>query len=86
MQSAGAPAYTVRPASEVASHLEEADISVDPMRDQYTTWTHSRLALRHVAETDRPGQGSPDPEHDPFARPGSSLWQTFDVVLNATYF
>ncbi len=63
---------------EAASHLQTADVLVDPMRGRSTTWTRIRVNLEHVPEDLRPAQETPDPDYDPWAsyrvprsRPGS---------------
>jgi bifunctional non-homologous end joining protein LigD len=53
--------------SEAASHLEPADVLVDPMRGRSSTWTRVRVNLEHVPEAVRPGQEPPDPDYDPLA-------------------
>ena len=57
---------------EAASHLEPADVLVDPMRGRSSTWTRVRVNLEHVPESLRPGQEPPDPDYDPWRsfRPG----------------
>jgi bifunctional non-homologous end joining protein LigD len=40
--------------SEVALHLEPADVLVDAMRGRYATWTRIRINLQHVPEELRP--------------------------------
>ena len=40
--------------SEIAAHLEPADILVDAMRGRYATWTRIRVNLQHVPEELRP--------------------------------
>ena len=50
---------------EVMKHLEPADVLVDSMRGQSTTWTRVRVNLVHVPQAIRPEQGTPDPDDDP---------------------
>jgi hypothetical protein len=52
---------------EAASHLQPADVLVDPMRGRSSTWTRVRLNLEHVPEALRPAQDPPDPDYDPWA-------------------
>jgi hypothetical protein len=51
--------------ADVAAHLQPADVLVDSMRGQSTTWTRIRVNLQHVPEDIRPAQGTPDPDDDP---------------------
>jgi bifunctional non-homologous end joining protein LigD len=53
---------------EAASHLQPADVLVDPMRGRSSTWTRIRVNLEHVPEELRPPQEEPDPDYDPWAR------------------
>jgi len=53
-----------------AALLEVDDVLVDSMRGRSSTWTRIRLNLRHVPERDRPAEGPPDPDYDP--------WRDFD--------
>ena len=46
--------------------LEPNDILVDSMRGRNTTWTRIRVNLRHVPESDRPGQESLEVDYDPW--------------------
>jgi hypothetical protein len=50
---------------DVAKHLAVDDVLVDSMRGRSSTWTRIRVNLRHVPETLRPPQGTPDPDDDP---------------------
>jgi len=50
---------------DVASRLAIDDVLVDSMRGRSSTWTRIRVNLRHVPETLRPPQGTPDPDDDP---------------------
>jgi hypothetical protein len=50
---------------EVAPLLEVDDVLVDSMRGRSSTWTRIRINLRHVPETQRPPQETPDPDDDP---------------------
>jgi bifunctional non-homologous end joining protein LigD len=52
---------------EAASHLQPADVLVDPMRGRSSTWTRVRVNLEHVPEALRPAQEPPDPDYDPWA-------------------
>lgn len=52
---------------QAAAHLVPADVLVDAMRGRYTTWTRVRINLQHVPATERPAEGPPDPDYDPFA-------------------
>jgi bifunctional non-homologous end joining protein LigD len=52
---------------EAASHLQPADVLVDPMRGRSSTWTRIRVNLEHVPEDRRPAQEKPDPDYDPWA-------------------
>jgi DNA ligase D-like protein (predicted polymerase) len=51
--------------AEAAQHLAEDDVLVDSMRGRSTTWTRIRVNLRHVPESVRPTQETPDPDDDP---------------------
>jgi hypothetical protein len=48
-----------------AALLAEDDVLVDSMRGRSSTWTRVRVNLRHVPETERPPQETPDPDDDP---------------------
>ncbi|HVX67945.1 MAG TPA: hypothetical protein VHA11_15135, partial [Bryobacteraceae bacterium] len=50
---------------EAAKHLAADDVLVDSMRGRSSTWTRIRVNLRHVPETARPPQQTPDPDDDP---------------------
>lgn len=50
---------------EVAQLLAIDDVLVDSMRGRSSTWTRIRVNLRHVPETLRPEQETPDPDDDP---------------------
>ena len=50
---------------EAASHLAIDDVLVDSMRGRSSTWTRIRVNLRHVPESVRPPQETPDPDDDP---------------------
>jgi DNA ligase D-like protein (predicted polymerase) len=50
---------------EIAEHLAVDDVLVDSMRGRSSTWTRIRVNLRHVPETMRPPQQTPDPDDDP---------------------
>ncbi len=47
---------------EAAAHLKPADVLVDAMRGDYSTWTRIRLNLRNVPEEIRPSQEPLDPD------------------------
>jgi bifunctional non-homologous end joining protein LigD len=50
---------------QVAAHLAVDDVLVDSMRGRSSTWTRVRVNLRHVPESERPAQETPDPDEDP---------------------
>jgi bifunctional non-homologous end joining protein LigD len=50
---------------KVAELLAVDDVLVDAMRGRSSTWTRIRVNLRHVPESLRPLQESPDPDDDP---------------------
>jgi bifunctional non-homologous end joining protein LigD len=50
---------------EVAKLLAIDDVLVDSMRGRSSTWTRIRVNLRHVPESSRPPQETPDPDEDP---------------------
>jgi bifunctional non-homologous end joining protein LigD len=50
---------------DVAKHLAVDDVLVDSMRGRSSTWTRIRVNLRHVPESIRPPQETPDPDDDP---------------------
>jgi DNA ligase D-like protein (predicted polymerase) len=50
---------------DAAKLLAVDDVLVDSMRGRSSTWTRIRVNLRHVPETLRPPQGTPDPDDDP---------------------
>ncbi|HEY4183671.1 MAG TPA: DNA polymerase domain-containing protein [Polyangia bacterium] len=50
---------------DAAALLAIDDVLVDSMRGRSSTWTRVRLNLRHVPESMRPAQGTPDPDDDP---------------------
>jgi bifunctional non-homologous end joining protein LigD len=49
----------------VARYLAVDDVLVDAMRGRSSTWTRVRVNLRHVPESERPPQETPDPDDDP---------------------
>ena len=51
--------------AEVAKLLAVDDVLVDSMRGRSSTWTRIRVNLRHVPESLRPAQETPDPDDDP---------------------
>ena len=53
---------------EAAARLEPNDVLVDSMRGRSSTWTRIRVNLRHVPEGERPAEGPPDPDYDPWRR------------------
>jgi bifunctional non-homologous end joining protein LigD len=59
---------------EVAGLLAADDVLVDSMRGRSSTWTRSRINLRHVPEALRPPQETPDPDDDP-TREFRQRWQ-----------
>jgi hypothetical protein len=42
------------------------DVLVDSMRGRSSTWTRIRVNLRHVPESERPSEETPDPDYDPW--------------------
>jgi bifunctional non-homologous end joining protein LigD len=50
---------------EAARLLAVDDVLVDAMRGRSSTWTRIRVNLRHVPETLRPPQETPEPDDDP---------------------
>ena len=50
---------------KAAQHLAVDDVLVDSMRGRSSTWTRVRVNLRHVPESVRPEQETPDPDDDP---------------------
>src|SRR5689334_2488182 len=50
---------------EVAKLLAVDDVLVDTMRGRSSTWTRIRVNLRHVPDSIRPPQETPDPDDDP---------------------
>ncbi|HEU4521075.1 MAG TPA: non-homologous end-joining DNA ligase [Thermoanaerobaculia bacterium] len=54
---------------KAAAKLEEDDILVDAMRGRSSTWTRIRVNLRHVPESQRPEEETPDPDYDPWRAP-----------------
>src|SRR6202451_2029354 len=51
--------------ASVAALLAVADVLIDSMRGRSSTWTRIRVNLRHVPESVRPAQETPDPDDDP---------------------
>jgi bifunctional non-homologous end joining protein LigD len=51
---------------EAAALLEADDVLVDAMRGRSSTWTRIRVNLRHVPESERPAEETPDPDYDPW--------------------
>jgi bifunctional non-homologous end joining protein LigD len=49
----------------VAALLAIDDVLIDSMRGRSSTWTRIRVNLRHVPESMRPAQETPDPDDDP---------------------
>jgi bifunctional non-homologous end joining protein LigD len=52
--------------SDVAPHLEPADLLIDSMRGASSTWTRIRLNLRNVPEELRPPQEALEVDYDPW--------------------
>jgi DNA ligase D-like protein (predicted polymerase) len=50
---------------DAATHLAVDDVLIDSMRGRSSTWTRVRVNLRHVPESLRPPQETPDPDDDP---------------------
>jgi hypothetical protein len=50
---------------EAAKRLAVDDVLVDAMRGRSSTWTRVRVNLRHVPDSERPRQETPDPDDDP---------------------
>jgi bifunctional non-homologous end joining protein LigD len=53
--------------SQVAGHLQPADVLIDAMRGRYTTWTRIRLNLQNVPAELRPAQEPLEIDYDPWA-------------------
>jgi DNA ligase D-like protein (predicted polymerase) len=53
---------------EAAGRLAPDDVLIDSMRGRSSTWTRIRVNLRHVPESERPGEEPPDPDYDPWRR------------------
>src|SRR5262249_45472832 len=51
---------------EAAARLHVDDVLVDSMRGRSTTWTRIRINLRNVPEGERPPEGPPEPDYDPW--------------------
>jgi len=51
---------------EAAALLAVDDVLVDSMRGRSSTWTRIRVNLRHIPEGERPDEGPPDPDYDPW--------------------
>ena len=68
--------------AEAAGHLAVDDILVDSMRGRSSTWTRIRVNLRHVPETIRPPQETPDPDDDP-TREWRKLMSRRSTQINA---
>src|SRR5262249_49280492 len=51
---------------EAAKKLEVDDVLIDSMRGRSSTWTRIRVNLRHVPESERPEEETPDPDYDPW--------------------
>ena len=51
--------------ASVAALLAVDDVLIDSMRGRSSTWTRIRVNLRHVPESMRPAQETPDPNDDP---------------------
>jgi DNA ligase D-like protein (predicted polymerase) len=50
--------------TDVAAHLQPADVLVDAMRGRFQTWTRIRVNLQHVPDELRPAQEPLDPDED----------------------
>ncbi|HLW75350.1 MAG TPA: DNA polymerase domain-containing protein [Bryobacteraceae bacterium] len=50
---------------DAARLLAVDDVLVDSMRGRSSTWTRIRVNLRHVPDSIRPAQATPDPDDDP---------------------
>lgn len=57
----------------VAALLQVDDVLIDVMRGRSSTWTRIRINLRHVPESERPAEETPDPDYDPWLgwKPGA---------------
>ncbi|HEX6178745.1 MAG TPA: non-homologous end-joining DNA ligase [Thermoanaerobaculia bacterium] len=53
---------------KAAKHLAVDDVLVDAMRGRSSMWWRIRVNLRHVPEAQRPAEGTPDPDYDPWGR------------------
>jgi hypothetical protein len=51
--------------AEAAGLLAIDDVLIDSMRGRSSTWTRIRVNLRHIPESMRPAQETPDPDVDP---------------------
>ena len=51
--------------ASVAVLLAVDDVLIDSMRGRSSTWTRIRVNLRHIPESMRPAQETPDPDDDP---------------------
>ncbi|HEY4010399.1 MAG TPA: DNA primase small subunit domain-containing protein [Acidobacteriaceae bacterium] len=51
--------------AEAAALLAPDDVLLDRMRGSSQVWYRIRVNLRHVPESQRPAQGTPDPDDDP---------------------
>jgi DNA ligase D-like protein (predicted polymerase) len=51
--------------ASAAALLAVDDVLIDSMRGRSSTWTRIRVNLRHVPESLRPAQETPDPDDDP---------------------
>jgi len=51
--------------ASVAELLAVDDVLIDSMRGRSSTWTRIRVNLRHIPESMRPAQETPDPDDDP---------------------
>jgi len=52
---------------QAAARLHADDVLVDSMRGRSTTWTRIRINLRNIPEGQRPPEGPPDPDYDPWS-------------------
>src|SRR5262247_1234246 len=51
---------------EAAARLHVDDVLVDSMRGRSTNWIRIRINLRNIPEGERPPEGPPEPDYDPW--------------------
>src|SRR5262249_61038692 len=51
---------------EAAAWLHVDDVLVDSMRGRSTNWVRIRINLRNIPEGERPPEGPPEPDYDPW--------------------